>query len=274
MHNFNLIILGGRSVPGDICASKSQISCKFVGTAEGLGHTEEMQASDTSRQYFRGISRVVLPTPPLGESPGLSSDVASWIDLARGGSREALGRLLEGCGQYLMAIGSQELQRDLHAKVAASDLVQETFLKAHCSIQSFQGTTEAELLAWLRKILMNSLFNYSRQFRRTEKRDVSRESPLEADWSRVGLTGYLPADVKSPSRCAIDNEEVRWLDIALQRLPEDQQQAIRLRTQLGFSFADVGLQLNRSAEAARKLWSRGIERLQEELENCRDAPRG
>jgi RNA polymerase sigma-70 factor (ECF subfamily) len=229
-----------------------------------------MQANDSSLSSFERAGSVP-PSPSSAENSQPSSEVASWITSARGGSNLALGQLLEVCEQYLMAIGNQELQRELHAKVAASDLVQETFLKAHCDFQSFHGNTEAELLAWLRKILLNSLFNHARRYRSTEKRDVSREMPLEPDQSRVGLTDDLVADVKSPSRYAIANEESRWLDMALQRLPEDQQQAIRLRTQLGFSFADVGQQMNRSAEAARKLWSRGIERLQEELENYRGA---
>lgn len=250
-------------------ATKFWHSRAFVGAFDKLVHTGSMQASDSSLRFLEEQLRAVPSSVPEGSDPEFSSNIAQLIDSAREGSQLALGKLLEVCEQYLMAIGNQELRRGLNAKVAASDLVQETFLKAHCDFETFQGSTKAELLAWLRRILMNSLFNHARRFRGTKKRNLSQELPLDTDQSRAGMAGSLVADVKSPSRYAIANEEARWVELALQRLPEDQQQAIRLRTQLGISFAEVGLQMNRSAEAARKLWSRGIERLQEELENCR-----
>jgi RNA polymerase sigma-70 factor (ECF subfamily) len=243
----------------------------FIGAIAAQGHTKKMPTHDSSLHCVSDpAASLPLSLPGAQQTPHSVGDIASWIGSARGGSKLALGQLLEVCEQYLMAIGNHELQRELHAKVAASDLVQETFLKAHCDFQTFQGSTEAELLAWLRKILLNSLFNHARRYRGTEKRNLSRELSLTTDQPGDGVSANLVADVKSPSRYAIANEEARWLELAMQRLPEDQQEAIRLRTQLGFSFADVGQRMNRSAEAARKLWSRGIERLQEELENCRD----
>ena len=47
-------------------------------------------------------------------------------------------------------VANQELSPELAAKLGPSDLVQETFLKAHCEIGRFHGHTEADLLAWLR----------------------------------------------------------------------------------------------------------------------------
>jgi RNA polymerase sigma-70 factor (ECF subfamily) len=60
-------------------------------------------------------------------SPGCLED---WLAEARQGSREALGRLLEGCRHYLLLMANQDTGPDLRAKVAPSDLVQETFLEA------------------------------------------------------------------------------------------------------------------------------------------------
>jgi RNA polymerase sigma-70 factor (ECF subfamily) len=64
----------------------------------------------------------------------------------------------------------------------------------------------------------------------------------------------------------IAEEEAALLQRALQRLPEDYQQVIRLRNWQLLPFDVIGQQLGRSAEAARKLWARAIEHLQREME--------
>ncbi len=61
------------------------------------------------------------------------------IGAAQNGSREALGRLLDGCRQYLLLIANQELHTDLRGKVAPSDIVQETYLDAQRDFPTFEG---------------------------------------------------------------------------------------------------------------------------------------
>ena len=58
------------------------------------------------------------------------------------------------------------------------------------------------------------------------------------------------------------------LERALERLPEDYRQVIVLRYREGRSFDEIGKQMNRSADAAGKLWSRAMERLREECEGA------
>ena len=53
---------------------------------------------------------------------------------------------------------------------------------------------------------------------------------------------------------------------ALGRLSDVYRQVITWRYQEERSFEEIGQLLRRSPEAARKLWARAIERLQEELE--------
>src|SRR5215831_501032 len=96
---------------------------------------------------------------------------------ARAGSRAALGEALESCRGYLLLVAQRELDPQLRAKGGASDLVQETFIDAHRDFAQFHGTTEAELLAWLRQVLLNKVSNFGRHFRGTAKRDIGREIP-------------------------------------------------------------------------------------------------
>jgi RNA polymerase sigma-70 factor (ECF subfamily) len=70
----------------------------------------------------------------------------------------------------------------------------------------------------------------------------------------------------SPSGEAMEHEQDQALQAALGRLPEDYRRVIALRHQEDLSFEEIGRLLQRSPDAARKLWARAIERLQEELE--------
>src|SRR5262249_21935157 len=106
---------------------------------------------------------------------------AQWLAGARGGSPEALGRVLEACRGYLLLVAERELAPDLRAKGGASDLVQETFLEAQRDFADFRGDTEAEFRAWLRRLLLHNVANFARHFRDTAQRQAARERPLPAE---------------------------------------------------------------------------------------------
>ena len=74
----------------------------------------------------------------------------------------------------------------------------------------------------------------------------------------------------SPRASCIAKEESEALRAALHRLPEDYRTVLRLRNWECLPLAEVGRRMNRSEEAARKLWSRAIVRLQQELDGHSD----
>ena len=197
-------------------------------------------------------------------NPG--SQVAQRLAAARAGSTEALGELLDGCRGYLLLVAERELDADLRAKGGASDLVQEALVDAVRDFARFEGDTEAALLAWLRRLLLHNLTDFTRLYRSTDKRQVGREVPLVAGDSS-GRRGPTPgADILSPSGQAMAHEQTAALERALERLPEDYRRVLTLRYLEGRSFAEIGRLMQRSANAARKLWTRAVERLQQELE--------
>jgi RNA polymerase sigma-70 factor (ECF subfamily) len=204
-----------------------------------------------------------MELPTSGEVP--SGRVQDWVIEARGGSRAALGRILELCRQYLLLVANRELEPELWAKGGASDLVQETFLEAQKDFGSFEGTTRAEVLAWLRRILLNNVSNFRRRYVASEKRQVARERSLDGNGA-LSEGRFSPSlDTPSPSGRAAANEECLALDRALEHLPADYREVILLRHEQALSFADVGRLMERSEEAARKLWVRAIGRLREEM---------
>jgi RNA polymerase sigma-70 factor (ECF subfamily) len=193
-------------------------------------------------------------------------EAARLLAEARAGSRDALGRVLEACRRYLLRIANNRLADDLQAKGGGSDLVQQTFLEAQRDFEQFQGVSEGELRAWLRQLLLNNLGHFQRRYRATAKRDVGREVALDGGDSSAEQPQAVIAETPTPSQQAAAHEEADKLQRALQRLPEEHCQVILLRHHEQLTFESIGQRLQRSASAARMLWLRAVERLQQELE--------
>jgi len=193
-------------------------------------------------------------------------EIDRWLPAARAGSQTALGQLLEASRRYLLWIARREIDPELVPKAGASDLVQDTLLEAQRDFGTFQGKSEAELLAWLRRLLLNNLCNFTRRYRETAKRRVDCERSLEALAANRDADAQLVAAAPSPSEQAEAHEQRELVERARQRLPADYQRVLALWLQEEHTFEEIGTLMDRSPNAARMLWVRAIERLQTELE--------
>ena len=191
------------------------------------------------------------PKPP-GE---LDLQIVTWLANANAGDTVAQQELVEHCRSYLTVVARSELDPGLRTKEAVSDVVQETLVRAQQNLSRFEGTHEAELFAWLRRILLNHVTDVRRKYRGSNKRDIGRESGLQAAMAAI--------DSATPGRAAIATEQIQRLRTALAGLPEDYRQVITLRNWECHSFAEIGEQMNRSADAARMLWTRAVKQLGE-----------
>jgi RNA polymerase sigma-70 factor, ECF subfamily len=142
-------------------------------------------------------------------------------------------------------------------------------LGAHREIAAFQGRTRAELMAWLRKILRNNLADLRRRYRGTRKRRVALEMPI-SDSSRDAIRDALPCDSVTPGARAVRREQSAALMDALGQLPEHHRQVVVWHQYDRLTFEEIGGRLGRSAESARKLWSRALIRLADVLGPAHD----
>src|SRR5262249_10568376 len=127
---------------------------------------------------------------------------------------QAQGRelCLERYREYLRLLARLHLDVRLQGKLDPSDVVQQALLKAHENRGQFRGHTEAELSAWLRRILANPLTDTLRQFGRGQ-RDVALERSLEGavEESSIRLEAWLAADQSSPSDQVMRQEQLLQL---------------------------------------------------------------
>jgi RNA polymerase sigma-70 factor (ECF subfamily) len=196
------------------------------------------------------------------------TDPLRLLEEARQGDRDSLGRLTELYRNYLQLLARVQIDRHVRKRLSPSDVVQATFAKAVENFGQFRGTSEAELLAWLRTILVNAIKSAVQREvlakRRDARRDVSLDQRLAAiDDSSARFDAALIAQASSPSDQATRREAAAVLADQLAQLPANYREVIILRNLEGISFEEIAERMGRTTGAVRVLWVRAIRRLQE-----------
>jgi RNA polymerase sigma-70 factor, ECF subfamily len=186
---------------------------------------------------------------------------------ARQGRMGALGLLLERYRNYLTLLAELKVGRWLRGKVDAPDLVQDVFLAAARDFAQFRGTTEAELLGWLRRILACELADLVRRHT-AGRRDARLEQRLADDLGRSSqaLDGGLVASVSSPSQQAVRRERAVILADALKGLPADYARVVALHHLEGLTFPEVAERMGRSLDSVKQLWMRALGKIRRAVE--------
>jgi RNA polymerase sigma-70 factor (ECF subfamily) len=167
---------------------------------------------------------------------------------------------LEHYRDYLYMLARIALDARLRGQAESSDVVQQTLLRAHERIEQFRGTSEAELRAWLRAILARQMADLAR---RAGQPHWAKRQSLEAalDQSSARLASWLADEQQAPGEQVQGREDLFLLAEALARLPEDQRTAVELHHLEGYSVAEVGRRMDRSAGSVAGLLHRGLSAL-------------
>lgn len=194
----------------------------------------------------------------------------SLLQQARQGDGGSLGILLRKYFRYLNSLSHVHLDDRIGVRVGASDIVQDTLLEAHRDFGSFSGTTIEEFTGWLRRILFNNLATAIEKHVLADKRDVRKQKSIDQDLGRpdqshAGLARYLQQDITSPSTPMQRDESLEQLLTAINRLPADYQNVIRLRHFEDLAFNEIAKRLDRNSGAVRMMWVRAVEKLRVEL---------
>jgi RNA polymerase sigma-70 factor (ECF subfamily) len=192
--------------------------------------------------------------------------LVSLLQQASTGNKQALEQLFERLYPYMLLCAREELDSDLRAQVRESDLVQQSLLEAHQDFPKFEGRDVQTLVKWLETILRSNVADLRRRFDARRRQGVEPDVSLDDSRSSFAqeikrnlLDSGAAGDLAGSSASDLELEQ------ALSRLPEDYREVILLRHRDKLSFAEIGEQTNRSADAARMCWTRAVKRLQSEL---------
>jgi len=183
------------------------------------------------------------------------------IARARDGDEQALERLFARHLRPLQRWASGRLPKWARDLADTDDLVQDTLLKTFKRIESFEPRRVGALQAYLRNAVLNRL--------RDELRRKGREP------ESTNLEGIELEAADSPLEAAIGREQVDAYETALERLKPEDREAIIARVELGYSYQELAVMLEKpSADAARKASERALVRLAEEMTRGRERAGG
>src|SRR3954468_15146808 len=184
---------------------------------------------------------------------------------ARGVPAQTSEAELERFRTYLRFLADIKLDRRLRRRIDASDIVQETMLKAYGAWDDFRGNDSGQRVAWLRQILMRTILHALRDAR-CAKRDVAREQNLDVVLDESSrLEQWLAADEQSPSEAVMQAEEMLNVAEAVYQLPEAERVAVMGYYWQHGKLAEISEELGRSVPAVAGLVHRGLGRLRRQL---------
>jgi len=179
----------------------------------------------------------------------------------RAGDETAARDLFERHADELRARVARNLPRAMRPRVAASDVVQETWLAAFLRLEGFEDRGDGSFRRWLGTIVENKVLDEVRHHVGAGKRDVRREIDVQS--GIVRLAGASPE--RSASADLRDAEDKAQVERAMSALPDAQREVMRLVHEERLTVEQAASRMGRSLAAARKLYARAVLRLAQEV---------
>lgn len=166
----------------------------------------------------------------------------------------------------LVACISAQIPKDAQSVVAAEDVCQEAYIATIRNLGRFHGKSHEAFFSWLRTIAENKLVDTLRAYRAAKRGGGAQQVEFANQGSSVvDILAILAVHSRTPSRSLRRVEAIRIVHEAIDRLPGDQCEAIRLRYLEGLAVAEIARRMARSEPAVRALCHRAIKRLEQEL---------
>ena len=185
-------------------------------------------------------------------APHPHETTAVLLTLSRNGDTGARDRLFLRVLPTLRHWAHRRLPLQSRGLRDTDDLVQDTLVRAVRRLHAFDHRGEGAFLAYLRQILLNVV--------RDEWRSVQNRPAVEA------LGDHHADTAPSLIEQAIGADQLARFERALEQLPDEQQHAVMLRIEFGYSHQQIAEALGKpSANAARMTVARALVRLAEAL---------
>lgn len=186
----------------------------------------------------------------------------------RAGDANAMADFLVLRRNQLLAFIERQLGAALRRKVESEDVFQEVSAEALRSLNSVE-LGDRDPFSWLCQLAERRIIDAHRRYFDAQKRDAGREVPLGSpggDTQHAALIDFLVASMTSASKAFSRNEREIKLYAALESLPQDQRDAIRMRYVEGLPSKEIAERLGKTDGAVRVMLTRSLNRLQQLLD--------
>jgi RNA polymerase sigma-70 factor, ECF subfamily len=192
----------------------------------------------------------------------LEKKTRGLVARAREGDSEAVNELYLLYEDRLKGAARNTLGGKLRAKMETVDLIQSVWKDCLSDMEGFEYRGPDSFVHWLLRRITRKAQNKGRFFS-AKKRDVERENRVAGKDSTSKGVQLPPASDPTPSAVIIRNESLERLMRLLDHLPDSQRLVLVLRMRDKMDFEQIAKTMNRSPDAARKLYNRALNRIQD-----------
>jgi RNA polymerase sigma-70 factor (ECF subfamily) len=184
--------------------------------------------------------------------------IAELIAKAVAGDQTALQRLLLTYYDDLLRHIERRLPSSIQGAISAADVLQQTFIQAFRHISRFKGDSATSFFAWLKTIAERGVKD-AHKFAQRKKRGAGLRQLHTGRTPQASTLAHLAERLAcsgTPSQSVARREAVQAVQVAIASLPEDYQQAVRLRYFDGKSVEQAADAMGRTPGAIRGMIDR------------------
>ena len=184
--------------------------------------------------------------------------------LKRGGVQE-LSHLFQHIRENLKAMIRTRLDPRIHPRVDASDVVQDTYLRAVNSLENYLANPNIHPVIWLRLLGKHLVAETHRRHFRAKR---TPQMEYHASGSSLDRTVQLLADSMQSVHTQVAHQEiVSRVKSMFETMNEHDREVLEMRHTDEMSIAEIAATLCISLEAAKKRYQRALARFREQADD-------
>lgn len=187
----------------------------------------------------------------------------------RANREESFAQFFQLAKQRLHRIVRFRLDYRLRGRVAESDVIQETYVRAAQRLDRYLDNPEVPFFVWLRAELHQKLIEVHRKHFGAGKRDVRKEQVIHrahTGQTSIALAAHLVGQMTSASQLLEQAEQIETLQLALEEMNEIDREVIAMRHFEELSNVETAEILGIETSAASKRYLRALKRMREIFE--------
>lgn len=196
---------------------------------------------------------------------------AALVQQIRSGDGDALARYIDQRTPQLLGFIEKRMSDGLRRRVEPADILQELTTSAWQALSGVEWS-DRDPFGWLCQQAERRIIDAHRRHFGAQKRSASREVNLSAGSGDDGggMADLLAASITSPSGVLSRQQKEFHMLQALDSLPEDAREALRMRYVEGLPSKEIAQKLGRTDGAVRVLLTRSLQKLQDILSHNSD----
>lgn len=189
------------------------------------------------------------------------------LQLTQSGDEQACRELLLRQADRLERYITERMPQKHQGSFSAEDILQESLFAIHRDLASYSPQSGASFHSWCYRIADNRLLDAIRHAERKKRGGDRKKVEGSPDQSEVNFVDGIPGNTTSPSVRVVRKEKAVALHEAMEDLPENQREALKMRFIENRSQNSIAGRLAVTQAAVEGLLKRGKNKLADMLDS-------